>query len=167
MLKLRAAEKTDVPLILQLIRELAEYERLLPMVVITEDDLLRDGWGEEPKFRCVIAEFQGQGVGYALFFYNYSTFRGRPGVYLEDVFVRPEFRGRGIGRALLIHVAGIAVREKCARFEWQVLDWNAPAISFYKSLGAQEMGEWRTMRVEGDALGKLAGRDVAQDAVQR
>jgi GNAT superfamily N-acetyltransferase len=125
-------------------------------VAITADDLLRDGWGRDPKFRCLIAEWDGEAVGYALFFYNYSTFRGRPGIYLEDVFVQPEFRGKGIGRALLIRVAQIAIEEKCARFEWQVLDWNTPAIEFYKSLGAQELSDWRTMRVQGDALQALA-----------
>jgi GNAT superfamily N-acetyltransferase len=156
MLTVRPALRDDVPLILRLIHALAEYERLLPSVAITADDLLRDGWGRDPKFRCLIAEWDGEAVGYALFFYNYSTFRGRPGIYLEDVFVQPEFRGKGIGRALLIRVAQIAIEEKCARFEWQVLDWNTPAIEFYKSLGAQELSDWRTMRVQGDALQALA-----------
>jgi GNAT superfamily N-acetyltransferase len=162
MLRLRAAVRTDVPVILQLIRELAEYERLLPSVVTKEEDLLRDGWGRDPKFRCVIAEWEEKPVGYALFFYNYSTFRGRPGIYLEDVFVRPQFRGHGIGKALLVHVASVAAREKCARLEWQVLDWNAPAINFYRTLGAQELSDWRTMRVDGEALMQLAARDAGQ-----
>jgi GNAT superfamily N-acetyltransferase len=156
MLNIRPAVPEDVPLILQMIRELAEYERLLPSLVVTAEDLLRDGWGPDPKFQCVIAEWSGDAAGYALFFHNYSTFRGRPGLYLEDVFVRPEFRHRGIGRALLAHVAGVALREGCARLEWQVLDWNAPAIEFYKCLGAQELSDWCTMRVQGAALNALA-----------
>jgi GNAT superfamily N-acetyltransferase len=156
MLKLRPAVSEDVPVILQMIRELAEYERLTAAMMVTAEDLLRDGWGSAPKFRCVLAEWSGIAAGYALFFHNYSTFRGRPGLYLEDVFVRPEFRHRGIGKGLLTHVAAIAVREQCARFEWQVLDWNTPAIDFYKSLGARELSDWRTMRVEGGALNALA-----------
>ena len=118
--------------------------------------LLRDGFGPSPKFRVVIAEWERQPAGFALFFYNYSTWQGRPGLYLEDLFVHPDFRGRGIGKALLLHLAQIAVRENCGRFVWQVLDWNQPAIDFYKSLGAGVMTEWLTMRVEGEALKKLA-----------
>jgi len=159
MLKIRWAVAEDVPLILGMVRELAEYEHLVDTLRVSAEDLLRDGWGEEPKFRCVIAEWEREAAGYALFFHNYSTFRGRPGLYLEDVFVRPSYRGRGIGRGLLTHVAQIAVREQCARFEWQVLDWNTPAIDFYKSVGAVELSDWRTMRVQGDALQLLADGD--------
>jgi len=158
MLSIRPAVPSDVPVILQLIRGLAEYEREPQAAVATADDLLRDGWGPEPKFRVLIAQWEGAPAGFALFFYNYSTWRGRPGIYLEDLYVKPEFRGRGIGKALLIHLAQLAVREGCGRFEWQVLDWNTPAIEFYKSQGAKMMSEWRTMRVDGEALAKLAER---------
>lgn len=155
-LDIRPASPADIPEILAFIRELAEYERAPEQAVAKPDDLLRDGWGKEPKFRVVIAEWQGAAAGFALFFYNYSTWQGRPGLYLEDLFVRPAFRGKGIGKALLVHLADIAVRENCGRFQWQVLDWNTPSIDFYKSLGAVVMQEWLTMRVEGDALEKLA-----------
>jgi GNAT superfamily N-acetyltransferase len=155
MLIIRPATPEDIPLILQFIRELAEYERSPASAIATAEDLRRDGWGVNPKFRCVIADWEGQPAGFALFFYNYSTWQGRPGLYLEDVFVRPRFRGRGIGKALLTHVAQTAVHENCGRFQWQVLDWNTPAIEFYKSLGAIVLGEWLTMRVEGEALTRL------------
>lgn len=158
MLTIRTAERGDVALILQFIRELAEYEREPQAATATEQDLLRDGWGPEPKFRCIIAEREGEPVGFALYFFNYSTWQGRPGLYVEDVFVRPDHRGRGIGKALFKHLAQTAVRENCGRFQWQVLDWNQPAIDFYKSLGAQFMTEWLTVRLEGDALIRLAER---------
>jgi GNAT superfamily N-acetyltransferase len=156
MLRIRQAERSDVPLILQFIRELAEYEKLTHEVVATPEDLLRDGFSERPYFHVVIAEWDSQPAGFALYFHNYSTFRGRPGLYLEDVFVRPAYRGKGIGKALLLHLARIAVAEGCGRFEWQVLDWNTAAINFYKSLGAVVMKEWLTMRVTGEALARLA-----------
>ncbi|MGD0696274.1 MAG: GNAT family N-acetyltransferase [Terriglobia bacterium] len=156
MLNIRPANVSDVGLILEFIRELAEYEREPQAVTATEEDLVRDGFGPAPKFRVVIAEWEAQPAGFALFFYNYSTWQGRPGLYLEDVFVRPEFRGRGIGKALLLHLARLAVEENCGRFQWQVLDWNTPAIEFYQSLGAKVMKEWLTMRVEGEALKRLA-----------
>lgn len=156
MLNIRPANVSDAGLILSFIRELAEYEREPQAVTATEEDLVRDGFGPAPKFRVVIAEWEGQPAGFALFFYNYSTWQGRPGLYLEDVFVRPEFRGRGIGKALLLHLARLAVEENCGRFQWQVLDWNTPAIEFYQSLGAKVMKEWLTMRVEGEALKRLA-----------
>jgi GNAT superfamily N-acetyltransferase len=157
-LQIRPATPDDIPLILAFIRELAEYERAPEQAIAKPEDLLRDGWGPQPKFRVVIAEWQGASAGFALFFYNYSTWQGRPGIYLEDLFVRPQFRGKGIGKALLVHLAQIAVRENCGRFQWQVLDWNTPSIDFYKSLGAVVMQEWLTMRVEGDALEKLAAQ---------
>ena len=156
MLLIRPAEPADVPLILELIRELATFERDPQAVVATEADLLRDGFGERPFFHCLIAEFGGEPAGFAFYFFNYSTWRGRPGIHLEDLFVRPPFRDRGIGKALLIKVAEVAVANQCARFQWDVLDWNQTAIDFYHSLGAKFMSEWRIMRVSGDALTALA-----------
>ncbi|MBZ5564140.1 MAG: GNAT family N-acetyltransferase [Acidobacteriia bacterium] len=156
MISIRNATAGDVPLTVQFIRELAEYEKLADQVIATPDDLLRDGFSDRPYYRVVIGEWEGQPAGFALYFFNYSTFRGRPGLYLEDIFVRPAYRGKGIGKALLLHLARIAVAEGCGRFEWQVLDWNTAAINFYESLGAQVMKEWLTMRVTGEALAKLA-----------
>ena len=156
MLTIRKATAADAPLILDFIRGLAEYEREPKAVVATEDDLLRDGFGPEPKYRCVIAEWDNTPVGFAFFFYNYSTWRGRPGIYLEDLFVLPEMRGKGIGKALLQHVAQIAVREKCYGIRWMVLEWNEPALKFYESLGAQILVEWETMMLTGSALSRLA-----------
>jgi GNAT superfamily N-acetyltransferase len=158
MLNIRPATPNDIPEILKFIRELAEYEKLGHLVVITAEDIRRDAFAERPVIHILMAEWNGAVAGYALYFYNYSSFRGRPGIFLEDVFVRPQFRKRGIGRALLLHLARIAVEKGCARFEWQVLDWNAPAIEFYESLGAQVMKEWLTMRVSGEALEKLAAQ---------
>lgn len=156
MLNIRSAKVNDVGLILQFIRDLAEYEREPQSVTATEADLVRDGFGADPKFRVVIAEWDGKPAGFALFFYNYSTWQGRPGLYLEDLFVRPEFRGNGIGKTLLVHLARLAVQENCGRFQWQVLDWNTPSIRFYESLGAKVMKEWLTMRVEGAWIQRLA-----------
>jgi len=156
MLRIRQAERSDVTLILQFIRELAEYEKLTHEVVATPEDLLRDGFSDRPYFQVVIAEWDDQPAGFALYFYNYSTFQGRPGLYLEDLFVRPSCRGKGIGKALLVHLAKVAVGQGCGRYQWQVLDWNTPSIKFYESLGAQMMKQWLTMRVTGDALARLA-----------
>ncbi len=156
MLNIRPATPDDVPLIQQFIRDLADYERSPESAVATQEDLLRDGFGPSPKYRCLIAEWAGQPAGFAFFFYNYSTWQGKPGLYLEDLFVKPAFRGKGIGKALLLYLAQVAVDENCGRFQWQVLDWNTPAIEFYKSLGAEMMSEWLTMRVEGDAIKKMA-----------
>jgi GNAT superfamily N-acetyltransferase len=155
-LRLRDATRDDVPAILALIRDLAEYEKEPQAAVATAEDLLRDGFGERPLFHVVLAEWEGETAGFAFWFFNYSTWQGRPGLYLEDLFVRPAHRGRGIGKALLVHLAGIAQRENCGRFVWQVLDWNEPAIRFYESLGARHLKEWMTMRVDGDALERLA-----------
>jgi GNAT superfamily N-acetyltransferase len=156
MLSIRPATPQDARLILEFIRDLAEYERAPEAAVATEADLLRDGFGPNPKFHCVIAEWEGAPAGFAFYFYNYSTWQGRPGLYLEDLFVRPQYREKGIGKALLIHLAQVAVRENCGRFQWQVLDWNTPAIQFYESLGARKLTEWLTMRVEGEDIEKLA-----------
>jgi len=156
MLVIRAAQPEDVGTIVKLIQGLAEYEHEPQAALATEEDLLRDGFGTTPRFHCLIAEWQGAPVGFALYFYNYSTWKGRPGIYLEDLFVWPEYRGKGIGKALLLRVAQVAVAEKCGRYEWQVLDWNTPAIEFYEGLGAKRMKEWLPMRVEGNALLELA-----------
>jgi len=156
MLTIRPAVEADAHLILELIHGLAEYERAPEAVNATEDDLRRHGFGPEPKFKCLIAEWAGKPAGFALWFYNFSTWEGRPGIYLEDLFVKPELRGKGIGKALLLRLAKIARDEGCARYEWQVLDWNTPAIEFYERLGAKVKKEWLPMRVDGDALGKMA-----------
>jgi GNAT superfamily N-acetyltransferase len=156
MISIRPATRTDVGLILEFIRGLAEYERAPESAVATADDIIRDGFSSNPKFRVVIAEWNGQPAGFAFFFYHYSTWLGRPGIYLEDLFVRPEFRGRGIGKALLVHLAQIAVRENCYGMRWQVLDWNTPSIEFYELLGAHHVKEWITMRIMGEDLVRLA-----------
>jgi GNAT superfamily N-acetyltransferase len=155
-LTIAKATKTDVPLILSFIRGLAEYERLSNEVVATEESLNDTLFGDHPGAEVLIASLDGAPVGFALFFHNYSTFLGQRGLYLEDLFVRPEARGKGIGRALLAHLAKIAVERKCGRLEWAVLDWNEPAIRFYKGLGAKPMDEWRTFRVTGTELSSLA-----------
>jgi len=157
MLSIRDATGADAALILDLIRRLAEYEREPNAVVATEADLLRDGFGPNPKYRCVIAEWDNAPAGFAFFFYNYSTWRGQPGLYLEDLFVMPQMRGKGIGKALLKHLAEIAVRENCYGIRWMVLEWNDPALKFYESLGAEILGEWETMLLRGAALEELAG----------
>src|SRR5215510_8134620 len=156
MISIRPATRTDVGLILEFIRGLAEYERAPASAVATADDIIRDGFSQNPKFRVVIADWNGEPAGFAFFFYHYSTWLGRPGIYLEDLFVRPEFRGRGIGKALLVHLAQIAVRENCYGMRWQVLDWNTPSIEFYELLGAEHMKEWITMRIMGEDLVRLA-----------
>ena len=155
MINIRPAVPTDIPEILAFIRELAEYEREPAAAVATHADLLRDGFGPTPRFHCLIAEWDKRPAGFALYFYNYSTWRGHAGIYIEDIFVRPAFRRRGIGKALLSAVASIAVAEGCPRLEWAVLNWNTPAIDFYTALGATPMSDWTTMRVSGDALQKL------------
>lgn len=157
MLTIRNTTAADVPLILDFIRALAKYEREPQAVVATKEDLHRDGFGPDPKYRCVIAEWDNRPAGFAFFFYNYSTWRGRPGLYLEDLFVLPEMRGKGIGKALLKHLAEIAVRENCYGIRWMVLEWNEPAIKFYESLGAELLGEWETMLLWDAALERLAG----------
>jgi GNAT superfamily N-acetyltransferase len=153
---LRPGTRADVPLVLALIRELAAYERAPEAVEATEGDLLRDGFGPVPLFRTWIAELDGKPVGFAFFFLTYSTWRGRPTLYLEDLFVQPAARGRGVGRALMRGLAAEALRLGCRRFVWQVLDWNEPSIRFYQSLGAEVVEEWLTCRLEGEALARLA-----------
>jgi GNAT superfamily N-acetyltransferase len=158
-LSIRPANKTDVPLILSFIRGLAEYERLSHEVTANEERLMETLFGDDPGAEIVIASFDDQPAGFALFFHNYSTFLAQRGLYLEDLFVKPEFRSRGIGKALLLHLAKLAVERKCGRLEWAVLDWNEPAISFYKSLGAKPMDDWTVFRVTGDALNELAATE--------
>jgi diamine N-acetyltransferase len=154
----RPARPEDAALIFALVRELAEYEKLLGDVDATEDELARALFGAEPRVFCDIAEWDGEPCGFALWFMNFSSFRGRHGIYLEDLFVRPSHRGRGIGKALLVNLAGRCVEKGWTRFEWSVLDWNAPSIAFYKSLGASILDEWKICRVTGDALKTLAAR---------
>ena len=156
MLSIRPAVVNDASLLRELICELAEYEREREQVKVTEADLVRDGFGPQPKFRALIAEWHGQPAGYASFFSIYSTFEGHHGLFLEDLFVRQEFRGKGIGRALLAAVAGIARRENCYGIRWEVLDWNQPAIDFYKRLGAIFLDQWKSVLLTGDALVRVA-----------
>ncbi|WP_404336479.1 GNAT family N-acetyltransferase [Sphingomonas sp. MMS12-HWE2-04] len=157
-LTIRSASPDDVALILQLVRELAAYEREPDAVTATEPMLAKALFGDRPVAEAVIAEADGAPVGFALFFHNFSTWTGKPSLYLEDLFVRESARGMGAGKALLRHLAGIALDRDCGRFEWSVLDWNTPAIDFYRAMGAEAMDEWTVQRVSGDALAKLAGR---------
>lgn len=155
-LTIRSATATDAALILAFVRELADYEKLLHEVEAREADIARDLFGEHPRVFCDIADWDGEPAGFALWFYNYSTFRGRHGLYLEDLYVRPPYRGQGIARALMRHLARRCVDEGLGRFEWWVLNWNEPAIRFYRSIGAAPMDEWTVQRVTGDALKALA-----------
>lgn len=155
--RIEPASEADVPVILQLIRELAEFERLLDQVTATEAQLRETLFGARRNAEVVIARQGEEVAAFALFFHNYSTFLAKPGLYLEDLYVRQKFRGQGCGEALLRHLAGIAVERGCGRFEWSVLDWNQRAIDFYKSLGAEPMDEWTIYRVTGDALRRLGG----------
>ncbi|WP_372919003.1 N-acetyltransferase family protein [Sandarakinorhabdus sp.] len=154
---IRPATPADIPAIHRLIVELAIYEKEPDAVNATHADLNAALFGSRPTAECVLAELDGQAAGLALFFTNFSTWTGKPGLYLEDLFVMPSARGAGLGKALLVHLAGIAAARGYARFEWSVLDWNEPAIGFYKALGAKPMDEWTVMRVEGEALAVLAG----------
>jgi GNAT superfamily N-acetyltransferase len=166
MHSIRTATPGDIPLILELIRALAAYEREPDAVRTTEADLLRDGFGEHPCFECLIAECGGEAAGFALYFYNYSTWRGRAGIHLEDLFVLPRFRGQSIGKALLARVASRAVERGCVRLQWDVLEWNQTAIDFYQGLGAQFLDEWRIMRVNDDAIRNLAALAPVSEAAR-
>jgi GNAT superfamily N-acetyltransferase len=157
-LAIRPAGPADLPLIAELIRALAEYEKLADEVRFDEATLGEKLFGPRPYAEVLIGEADGEPMSFALFFHNFSTFEGRPGIYLEDLFVRPEARGAGLGRALLTHLASLAVERGCARLEWAVLDWNEPAIGFYRRLGARPMDDWTVMRLDGQALGALAGQ---------
>ena len=154
--RIRPASPEDVPLILSLIRELAEYEKLLHEVTGTEAELRTALFGARPHAECVIAELGGKPAGFALFFHNFSTFLAKPGLYLEDLYVKPELRGKGVGKKLLAHLAALALKRGCGRFEWAVLDWNKPAIDFYRSIGAEMMESWKINRLAGKALERLA-----------
>ena len=161
-----AATPGDIPLILRLITALAEYEKLAHQVIATEEALTATLFGAQPSAEVVIAHVGDQPAGFALWFHNYSTFLAKPGLYLEDLFVLPAFRGHGVGKALLVHLAGIAVERGCGRMEWSVLDWNAPAIGFYRKLGAAVMEDWRICRLTGDTLQALAVQKKAGDRVR-
>jgi GNAT superfamily N-acetyltransferase len=161
---IRPATRADIPQILKFIRALAAYERAPEAVMATEADLERDGFGLNPFYFCLIAEHEGRPAGFAFYFFNYSTWLGRPGLYLEDLFIEPELRGLGIGKALLERVAAIAVEKGCPRLQWAVLDWNTPAIEFYRAMGAEFLDEWRTVRVTGEALERLSACGGADGA---
>jgi diamine N-acetyltransferase len=154
---IRAAQPQDSALIFALVRELADYEKLTHEVVSTPEAIAAALFAREPRLFCDIAEWNGEAVGFAIWFLNFSTFRGRHGIYLEDIFVRPAFRKKGIGKALLARLASRCVEQGYARFEWSVLEWNKPAVDFYRSIGAQVMDEWKICRLSGDALAAFAG----------
>ena len=154
--KIRPADEEDAATIFCLIKELAEYERLSHEVVATEDDIRRSLFGDRPFAEALIGEYENEPVSFALFFYNFSTFAGKPGIYLEDLYVRPNYRSKGLGRQMLVHIARLAKERKCGRFEWSVLDWNTPAIRTYEKLNARPMKDWILYRLDGEALVKLA-----------
>ena len=166
-LEIRVATEADVPEILRFIKELAEFERLSHEVSATEETLRETLFGERRVAEVLIGHQEGEPVGFAFFFHNFSTFLGKPGIYLEDLFVRPKFRGAGIGRALLVHLAKLARERDCGRLEWSVLDWNEPAIGFYETLGAVPMDEWTVYRLTGDALEELAAEEFRDDSAWR
>ncbi len=157
LLSIRPANEADVNLLAEFIRGIAEYEKLADEVVADEAILRESFFGSRPSAEALIAEWDGKPVAFAVFFENFSTFKGRSGLYLEDLYVKPEYRRKGIGKAILSHLAGIAVERGCPRFEWVALDWNRNAIDFYEKLGAKQLTEWRIFRLNGDDLAKLAG----------
>ena len=159
-LSIRSATPADISLIGQFIRDLAEYEKLAHEVRFDEAVMAQKLFGQRPYAEVLIGEIDGTPQGFALFFHNFSTFEGRPGIYLEDLFVQPDARGSGLGKALLGTLAALAVERDCARLEWSVLDWNTPAIDFYRALGARPMDEWTVYRVDGDALAGLAAHSI-------
>jgi len=160
-LVIRPATESDIPALLGLIWELAEYEKLTHIMVATEEQYRQALFGARPVAEALMAFVDGQAVGYAIFFHNFSTFLGRPGIYLEDIYVRPQVRGRGVGKKLFATVARIARERNCGRYEWCVLKWNTPSIDFYKALGAEALDGWLMMRLDGDALAKVA--DLAEE----
>jgi GNAT superfamily N-acetyltransferase len=155
---IRPATMDDVASIHSLVHDLAVYEKLEPLMISTPEDFKRELFGNDARVECIMAVESGRAVGFALFFHNFSTFLGRKGLYLEDLFVKPECRGKGYGKALLVRLAQIACERKCGRFEWSVLDWNTPSIEFYEAMGARVMPEWRIVRTAGDSLAALAAR---------
>ncbi len=155
-LSIRPATRADVPLVLSFVRDLAEYEQLSHLVVATEEVIAEELFGPLSRTEVLLGQFGTEPVAFAVYFHNFSTFLGRKGLYLEDLYVRPAYRRRGFGRAMLLHIARIAAERKCGRLEWSVLDWNEPAIFFYETLGATIMHEWKLVRVTGKALEKLA-----------
>ena len=157
---IRAARESDAPLIFDLVRELAAYEKLGDTVDATTEAIAGALFGKEPRLFCDIAEWNGEAAGFAVWFLNFSTFRGRHGIYLEDLFVREAYRGRGLGKALMAQLARRCVEQGLARFEWSVLDWNAPSIAFYKSIGADVMDDWKICRLSGPALQNFAAKDA-------
>jgi GNAT superfamily N-acetyltransferase len=159
-LQIRPAHEGDIPVLLHFVRQLAEYERLAHLVTATEDSLRESLFGSQPAAEALIAFDDGVPAGFAVYFHSFSTFLGRRGLWLEDLFVTPAARGKGIGKALLLRVARIAHERGCGRYEWSALDWNTPAIEFYESLGAVQMGEWKIFRVTQDKLAQLAGLDA-------
>jgi GNAT superfamily N-acetyltransferase len=156
MKAIRPAQAADAQAIVALIRELAEFEQLTHLVTVTPEQLAQHLFGARPAAECVVVEHRTEIVAFALFFHNFSTFLGQPGLYLEDLYVRPAYRGQGIGRSLLVHLAAVALERGCGRFEWSVLDWNVNAIAFYEKLGATVMPDWRICRVTGTGLETLA-----------
>lgn len=162
MLTIRPATREDVPQLLELIRGLASYEKKRHKAVVTENDLLRDGFGPHPKFRALLAEWEGKPAGYASFFYFYSTFAGRSALFLEDLFVPDELRGKGIGKTLLIAVCKLAIEEGCFALRWEVLDWNRPAIEFYEKLGATFLNERKVVTFDAEALKRVVETDSPQ-----
>jgi len=164
--RITVAEQKDAPLILSFIRELAEYERRLDQVVATQHQLEATLFGPKPAAEVLIAQIDDQPLGFALFFQNYSTFLAQPGLYLEDLYVRPQARGSGIGRALLAHLARIGKERNCGRLEWAVLDWNQPAIAFYEKIGAVAMPDWRIFRLTGETLDRLSDDALPTDPRQ-
>ena len=157
-LSIRRAEPADAALVYELVCALADYEKLRHEVDATPEEIAKALFAPEPRLFCDLAEWDGEAAGFVVWFLNFSTFRGRHGIYLEDVFVKPDFRGRGIGKALMRHLARTCVDNGYARFEWAVLDWNAPSIAFYQSIGAEIKGEWKVCRMSGPALAKFAGQ---------
>ena len=154
--KIRPAAEADTPVIIALIKELADYEHLSHEVIVTEDDIRKSLFGARPFAQALIGEYEGLAISFALYFYNFSTFLGKPGIYLEDLYVQPEHRGKGFGRKMLAHIARLAKKQNCGRFEWSVLDWNKPAIRTYEKLNAKPMKEWILYRLTGEALDSLA-----------
>ena len=157
---IRNATSNDLDLLIEFIRDIAEFEGLAHEVSFTKDELLESMFGNDRTAEAIIAESEGEAVGFAVYFQNFSTFKGKPGLYLEDLFVKPEWRKHGIGRALLVRLAQIAVERGCPRFEWVALDWNQNAIDFYEKLGAKQLNDWRIFRMEGESIAQLAAQVI-------